>query len=81
VTPKDVINKLLALNKKGAAGKITPAQFADEADDILTKARIALTDKEFFEVRHDILAVHSLLAQYLSEYGRNVPGNDPQKPN
>ena len=81
MTPKDVINKLLDLNKKGVAGNITAAQFADEADDILTKARITLTDKEFLEVQRDILAVHYLLAKYLSEHGRNVPGNDPQKAN
>lgn len=76
-----MINKLLDLNKKGAAGKITPAQFADEAEDILTKAKIALTDKEFLAVERDILTVHHLLAQYLSQHGRNVPGNDPQKAN
>ena len=37
MTPNDVINKLLDINMKGAAGKITKAQFADDADDILYK--------------------------------------------
>lgn len=58
MTPNDVINKLLDINMKGAAGKITKAQFADDADDILTKARIALTDEEFLEVQRDILIIH-----------------------
>lgn len=81
MTPKDVINKLLDLNKKGVAGEITTAQFAEDANDILTKARMALSDEEFLDVQRDILAVHHLLAEYLSQHGRKVPGNDPQNAN
>jgi hypothetical protein len=81
VTPNEVLNQLLEVNKKQVGGEISKAQFDEEAMEILERARISMTDDEFLEIQRDILVLHHLLAQNISAHGSHVPGNDPQKPN
>jgi len=75
------MKELLELMKKERAGEIAKAEWADETNVVLMRARVSLTDEEFRDILCALLAVHHELAKDLSGHGYDIAGNDPFKPN
>lgn len=62
-------------------GEMTEAQAREENQEAVMRARVELSTEEFEEFARRIgLGLHRYEKE-LSELGRPIPGNDPQKPN